>query len=66
MLERLTLHLVHNGIRHNPRGGWVEVTTAPGAPGWVELLVANTGPTVPPGEVETLLGGRSGARTPTA
>jgi signal transduction histidine kinase len=55
LLERLALNLVQNGIRHNHRGGWVKVTTAPSQqPGWVELVVANTGPTVAPYEVEEL------------
>jgi signal transduction histidine kinase len=47
LLERLTLNLVYNAIRHNHRGGTVTVTTGGGtAPGRVELVVTNTGPVV--------------------
>jgi signal transduction histidine kinase len=55
LLERLALNLVQNGIRHNHPGGWVRVTTgdAPAA-GWVELTVANTGPEIPPYDVDEL------------
>jgi signal transduction histidine kinase len=55
LLERLALNLVQNGIRHNHRGGWVTVTTAPAEqPGRVELVVTNTGPVVSPFEAEEL------------
>lgn len=55
LLERLALNLVRNGIRHNRPGGWVTVSTRRGTePGLVELIVANSGPPVPPQQVETL------------
>jgi signal transduction histidine kinase len=55
LLERLALNLVRNGIRHNHPGGWVAVSTQPAAePGLVELVVSNSGPPVPPEQVETL------------
>jgi signal transduction histidine kinase len=55
LLERLALNLVQNGIRHNHRGGWVHVKTSHGpAAGWVELTVANTGPEIPPYDVDEL------------
>ncbi len=55
LLERLALNLVQNGIRHNRADGWVHVTTGAGpAPGWVELTVANTGPEIPPYDVDEL------------
>ena len=55
LLERLALNLVRNGIRHNHPGGWVTVSTRrAAAPGLVELVVANSGPPVPPQQVETL------------
>jgi signal transduction histidine kinase len=55
LLERLALNLVQNGIRHNHRGGWVKVATARGEqPGWVELTVSNTGPRVPPYDIDEL------------
>ncbi|MEV4758861.1 HAMP domain-containing sensor histidine kinase [Micromonospora sp. NPDC049559] len=54
LLERLAHNLVENAIRHNlPGEGWVSVRT-----GWSEgravLVVANTGPTVPGYEIETM------------
>jgi len=55
LLERLALNLVQNGIRHNHRDGWVEITTGYGdRAGCVELTVTNTGPEVPPYDVEEL------------
>ena len=54
LLERLVLNLVQNGIRHNAGGGWVEVTTSAGPGAWSEVVVANTGPVVPPYEVDAL------------
>ncbi|HYZ57716.1 MAG TPA: HAMP domain-containing sensor histidine kinase [Streptosporangiaceae bacterium] len=54
LLERLALNLVRNGIRHNHPGGWVTVSTRLAGPGLVELVVANSGPPVPPQQVETL------------
>jgi signal transduction histidine kinase len=55
LLERLALNLVQNGIRHNHRDGSVEVVTGHAdRPGWVELTVTNTGPEVPPYDVEEL------------
>jgi len=55
LLERLVHNLVENGIRHNRDAGWVRVTsrTAPGDRE-VEVEVTNTGPSVPPYEVEGL------------
>jgi signal transduction histidine kinase len=53
LLERLALNLVQNGIRHNMTGGWVEVVTRR-RDGQVEILVANTGPTIEPHQVEAL------------
>ena len=52
--ERLVLslvtNLVANAVRHNVAGGTVEIaTTAPG-----RLVVANTGPVIPPSEVDRL------------
>lgn len=55
LLERLAMNLVRNGIRHNKAGGWVTVATGPGrAPGQVELVVANSGPQVPPQQISSL------------
>jgi signal transduction histidine kinase len=54
LLERLVQNLVENGVRHNVPDGWVRITsdTLPG--GSVELVVANTGPVVPPYEMPGL------------
>jgi signal transduction histidine kinase len=55
LLERLALNLVRNGIQHNHPGGWVTVTTRTAAArGAVELEVSNSGPLVPPEQVDTL------------
>lgn len=55
LLERLALNLVRNGLRHNQAGGWVTVsTTARDESGEAELLVANSGPVVPPRQVSEL------------
>ena len=53
LLERMVQNLVENGRRHNVPDGWVRVTT--GRRGdTVFLEVANSGPVVPPYEVEGL------------
>jgi signal transduction histidine kinase len=55
LLERLALNLVRNGLRHNYPGGWVTVsTTARHQSGEAELLVANSGPVVPPQQISAL------------
>lgn len=55
LLERLALNLVRNGIQHNYPGGWVTVTTRAAAPpGTAELEVSNSGPPVPPDQVDAL------------
>ncbi|GAB3405812.1 sensor histidine kinase [Flindersiella endophytica] len=55
LLERVAMNLVQNAVRHNVPGGTVMVTTGPAEePGWVELRVRNTGPHVPPYEVDGL------------
>ncbi|HEX2042670.1 MAG TPA: ATP-binding protein [Acidimicrobiales bacterium] len=53
LLERLVANLVQNGVRYNHRGGWVEVTTRVDA-GRAAVEVRNSGPVVPPGDVEGL------------
>ncbi|MEW2357634.1 HAMP domain-containing sensor histidine kinase [Spirillospora sp. NPDC029432] len=53
LVERLVQNLVENAVRHNHDGGEVRVTTGT-RDGWAELAVANTGPVVPPYEVETI------------
>ena len=54
LLERLVQNLVENGVRYNVPAGWVRVTSHTRADGWVELVVANTGPVVPPYELPGL------------
>jgi signal transduction histidine kinase len=53
LLERLFANLIDNAIRYNAPGGWVEIST-----GIRErhpfVSIANTGPTVPPEEIERL------------
>jgi signal transduction histidine kinase len=53
LTERLAANLVDNAVRHNVPGGWVEVVTAIRS-GRSVLAVSNTGPVIPPGQVETL------------
>jgi signal transduction histidine kinase len=53
LLERLVHNLVENAIRHNEAGGWVEVTSRT-ATDHVAVEVVNSGPDVPPYEVEGL------------
>lgn len=53
LVESLVANLVENAVRHNVPGGRVEVATAAtGAGGLVRVW--NTGPVVPPGEVDRL------------
>ncbi|WP_410785897.1 sensor histidine kinase [Kribbella sp. C-35] len=57
LLERLVHNLVENGIRHNLPSGegerWVRVISRT-ADDCVEIVVTNTGPEIPPYEVESL------------
>ncbi|OHV56966.1 two-component sensor histidine kinase [Pseudofrankia sp. BMG5.36] len=53
LVESLVANLVDNAIRHNVAGGRVEVTTS-AAPGGARLSVRNSGPVVPPAEVDRL------------
>jgi signal transduction histidine kinase len=54
LLERLTQNLVENAVRHNvATGGWVSVSTG-SVDGWALLSVSNSGPVVPPYEVEAI------------
>jgi signal transduction histidine kinase len=64
LVERLVANLLDNAVRYNLPGGRVEVATAANAERAV-LSMANTGPVVPPAQVERLfepfqrLGGRT-------
>jgi signal transduction histidine kinase len=54
LIEHLMVNLVDNAVRHNVPGGWVEINTTTTATG-AALRVSNSGPLVPPGEVDALL-----------
>jgi signal transduction histidine kinase len=53
LLERLVQNLIENAVRHNVAGGWVHVATY-AKDELAVLEVGNTGPVVPPYEVEGL------------
>ncbi|MFD7735456.1 sensor histidine kinase [Kitasatospora phosalacinea] len=53
LAERLLANLVDNALRHNLPDGRVDVTTRT-VDGRAVLVVSNTGPTVPPDQVERL------------
>ena len=53
LAESLVSNLVDNALRHNVAGGQVEVRTGQAA-GQATISVRNTGPVIPPGEVERL------------
>ncbi|MFD3402892.1 sensor histidine kinase [Kribbella sp. NPDC058693] len=53
LLERLVHNLVENGIRHNTPDGWVRVISKT-VGDEVQVVVTNTGPEIPPYEVESL------------
>jgi signal transduction histidine kinase len=53
LAESLVANLVGNAIRHNRPGGWAEIETGT-AGGRAVLRVSNTGPVIPPGEVDRL------------
>ncbi len=54
LLERMIANLVDNAIRHNERGGFVEVHTRTSGRN-VELVVRNGGPRIGPAEAATLV-----------
>jgi signal transduction histidine kinase len=53
LVERMVTNLIDNSVQHNIHGGRVEITTGT-KQGWAVLTVANTGPVIPPGEVDRL------------
>jgi signal transduction histidine kinase len=53
LLERLVTNLVDNAVRHNHRGGWVEVRTGVEA-GEAAVKVANSGPRIDEAQVGSL------------
>ena len=53
LAESLVANLVDNALRYNVDGGWVSVSTGFSA-GRAVVSVSNTGPVIPPGEVDRL------------
>ncbi len=53
LVESLIANLVDNAVRHNTDGGWVQVATETRA-GMGVVVVSNTGPVVPPQDLERL------------
>ena len=53
LAERLAVNLVTNAIVHNVPGGWIEIATGMSGSSAI-LSVANTGPVIPPAEVQRL------------
>lgn len=53
LVESLVANLIDNAIRHNLPGGHVEISTA-ATGGRPTISVANTGPTVPPDDIDRL------------
>jgi signal transduction histidine kinase len=53
LVESLVANLVDNALRHNRTGGHLDVTTTTTG-GWARVTVQNTGPVIPPDEVEEL------------
>jgi signal transduction histidine kinase len=53
LAESLVANLVGNAIRHNVPGGWAEIETGTAA-GRAVVRVTNTGPVIPPGELDRL------------
>jgi signal transduction histidine kinase len=55
LIERLVANLIDNALRHNVAGGQVEVATGVGGPvGGSVISVSNSGPVVPPEELDRL------------
>jgi signal transduction histidine kinase len=53
LVERLVANLLSNAVRHNVAGGHISLTTET-RDGHAVLTVANTGPKIPPGELERI------------
>ncbi|MGH2850649.1 MAG: sensor histidine kinase [Solirubrobacteraceae bacterium] len=53
LIERLIVNLIENAIRHNLPDGWIEITTGT-RDGHAFVTLANTGPPVPPEQIERL------------
>jgi signal transduction histidine kinase len=53
LLERMVANLVENAVRHNQPGGWLEVASGTSG-GHAVVQVANSGPSIPTDQVESL------------
>src|SRR3984957_5891711 len=53
LAESLVANLVGNAVRHNVPGGWAEIETGTAA-GRAVVRVVNSGPVIPPGELDRL------------
>ena len=53
LIELLVANLIDNALRHNTTGGRIEVATI-STPGRATITVSNTGPTIPPSEIDRL------------
>jgi signal transduction histidine kinase len=53
LIERLVANLVDNAARYNVAGGWIELATRTES-GLSVLVVGNSGPVVPPAEIDRL------------
>jgi len=53
-LGQVLMNLVRNAIIHTPEGGMVAIDVKPTETGPVELIVSDTGPGIPPEEVEKI------------
>jgi signal transduction histidine kinase len=53
LAEVLVTNLIDNAIRHNTPGGRIDIDTLSG-PGRATIAVSNTGPTIPPSEIDRL------------
>jgi signal transduction histidine kinase len=54
LIEQLTANLLDNAVRHNASPGRIDVTTTTTEAGWAVLSVANSGPAIPPEELDRL------------
>ncbi len=54
LLERMIANLIENGIRHNERGGTLDVATG-SHDGCVSVVVANGGPAIDPEQAKSLM-----------
>jgi signal transduction histidine kinase len=53
LIESLVTNVVDNSIRHNVPGGWIKISTT-ATEGGAKISVRNTGPVIPPDEVDRL------------